>query len=87
MDHLSQRGRANIEGIMARIPKTILAGTKSTKSTNSLDDSIDLSMAENWLIRDEVLAICKAAIKDNFDTHVSSLRCLLPVQIRGIQQS
>lgn len=87
MDHLSQRGRANIEGIMARIPKTILAGTKSTESTNRLSDSIDLSMAENWLVRNEVLAICKAAIKDNFDSHVSSLRCLLPVRIRGFQRS
>lgn len=70
MDDLSQRGRSNITAIMARIPKAILAGTKSTKSITSNDGSIDLSMAENWLIRHEVLDICKAAIKDNFDTHV-----------------
>lgn len=76
MEHLSQRGRANIERVMARIPKAILAGTKKTESTNSLDDCIDLSMAENWLIRSEVLAICKAAIDNNFDTHVSDSRVL-----------
>jgi hypothetical protein len=76
MDHLSQRGRANIEGVMARIPKAILAGTKSSKSSSSLGDDIDLSMAENWLIRKDVLAICKAAIEDDFDTNVSCLRFL-----------
>lgn len=65
MEQLSNRGRSNITEIMNRIPAAILEGI------NSNDDSINLSMAENWLVRQEVLDICKASIQNNFDTHVS----------------
>ena len=70
MTDLSARGRFNTIEIIARILKAILEGVKDPKSTNSLNNTIDLSMAENWLIRPEVLEICKAAINDNFDQHV-----------------
>ena len=52
---LSKRGNANVSNIMPHIPKTILeAGWVPNE-----DSVIDLSIAENWLIRDEILDIQK----------------------------
>jgi hypothetical protein len=70
MDQLSHRGEVNITQIMARIPKAMLDGTKNVKCTNSIDDTIDLSMAENWLLRPEVLQLCKEAVQNHFEIHV-----------------
>ncbi len=68
MDHLSQRGRSNIVEIMSKVPKSLL---EDSKSKSSETDRIDLSVAENWLIRNEVLEICKSVINQRFQTHVS----------------
>ena len=56
---LSQRGLANITSVMPHIPKTILdAGYIPDE-----DFVIDLSIAENWLVHDEVLEIHKTAME------------------------
>lgn len=52
---------------MARIPRAILEATKTTKRTN---DEIDLSMAENWLMRQEIFDILQECIKEKYQTHV-----------------
>ena len=53
---LSKRAWANVEDIM---PKIAAAVQERVKVDNP---SIDLSTAENWLIRDEVVAMCKEAV-------------------------
>ena len=64
---LSQRGIANVTTIMPRIPKTILdAGNIPDE-----DSIIDLSVAENWMIRDQVLEIERAVVKDHLNAEVS----------------
>lgn len=68
MDYLSQRGRSNITDIMTKIPGAILSGPERTFNPTN---SINLSMAENWLIRPEILERCKAAIADSLAAHVS----------------
>ena len=65
---LSKRGDANVSNIMPRIPTTILqAGWVPHE-----DSIIDLSMAENWLIRDEILEIQKTAIANHLDHEVDA---------------
>jgi aspartate/methionine/tyrosine aminotransferase len=51
---LSTRGEANVGAIMPKI--------KSAVSDRSTGVQIDLASAENWLIRPEVIVICKEAI-------------------------
>lgn len=65
---LSQRGSANVSNIMPRIPKAIL---ESGWIPNE-GSIIDMSMAENWLIRDEVLEIQKNVANDNLNHEVNS---------------
>ncbi|KAL8782712.1 MAG: hypothetical protein Q9195_009582, partial [Heterodermia aff. obscurata] len=57
---LSKRGKANVSNIMPHIPRTMReAGW--IPNENSI---IDLSVAENWLIRDEILEIHKKVSGD-----------------------
>ncbi|THV45507.1 hypothetical protein BGAL_0480g00040 [Botrytis galanthina] len=58
---LSKRGSANVSNIMPRIPKAIL---ESGWIPNE-DSIIDMSMAENWLIRDEILEIQKTIANES----------------------
>jgi aspartate/methionine/tyrosine aminotransferase len=51
---LSTRGDANVSAIMPKI--------KSAVSDRSAGVQIDLASAENWLIRPELIALCKEAI-------------------------
>ena len=67
MHGLSDRGRSNITQIMSRVPKKLLGDSESKLNGSS---TIDLSMAENWLIRNEVLEICRFAIDRKLQTHV-----------------
>ncbi|ORY14660.1 1-aminocyclopropane-1-carboxylate synthase 7 [Clohesyomyces aquaticus] len=55
-DCFSQRGWSNIKAIMPKI-KGAIEERKSKETSN-----IDLSTAENWLIREELKEICKDAI-------------------------
>lgn len=58
---------------MCRIPKPFLeAGQRvvAPSPIDCFDEVIDLSMAENWLIRPEVMAIYKTAIETYFSTEV-----------------
>ncbi|KAF2795571.1 1-aminocyclopropane-1-carboxylate synthase [Melanomma pulvis-pyrius CBS 109.77] len=66
-DHgLSKRGWSNVEAIMPKI-KGAVEQRKISNNTN-----IDLSTAENWLIRPELIEICKEAIIQNIEArHLS----------------
>ena len=55
---LSRRGWSNVASIMPKI-KTAAAERSRLDSPN-----IDLSSAENWLIRGELIEICKEAITE-----------------------
>ena len=76
MEHLSQRGCSNITSVLSQVPKALLEDSKKGKHKEK-SESVDLSMAENWVIRKEVIKICKKAISKDFDTHVSfSIICM-----------
>ena len=65
---LSKRGDANVSNIMPRIPTTILeAGWVLNE-----DSIIDLSIAENWLIRDEILEIQKTVVANYLNREVDA---------------
>ena len=72
MDYLSRRGHSNVTENMAQLPKAMLESIDSDTDVRGYQDPIDLSVAENWLIRKEVLGIGKLAIEKHFDGHVSS---------------
>jgi phage-related tail fiber protein len=56
---LSQRGQANVDAIMPKI-KGAVEERKVKHNKN-----IDLSTSENWLIRPELIEICKEAIAED----------------------
>ncbi|KAF2014421.1 PLP-dependent transferase [Aaosphaeria arxii CBS 175.79] len=63
---LSKRGWATVEGILPKI-KDVVAERSKKVNTN-----IDLSTAENWLLRPELIDICKDAIaQDLLPKHFS----------------
>lgn len=64
---LSKRGAANVDKIMPGISAALLERTKPTAPR------IDLSTAENWLLRDEIIELTKDGIRDGLKPHV---RCL-----------
>lgn len=68
---LSARGRSNVELIMPMISKLI------AEKQRSQDITIDLSTAENWLIRNELIDIFKAAIAENLIPRVFQFSTLL----------
>lgn len=61
---ISSRGRNNVDAIMPKISALIEEKFKSPAST------IDLSTAENWLIRTELMAIYKAGVNDQLEARV-----------------
>ena len=72
MDPMSQRGRANVQSMIPLFPQSFWDSSKSTKDGGgSSDDCIDLSAAENWLIRPELLEICRASINDTLTAKVN----------------
>lgn len=54
---MSIRGGSNVAAIMPKIAAAVTARSRGTK--------IDLASAENWLIRPEIIEICKEAIVNN----------------------
>jgi hypothetical protein len=66
MASFSARGADNLANIMTKIPKSLLEPTPST-------DRINLSFAENWVVRGEVLAAVKAAVDEQLNAHVRRL--------------
>jgi hypothetical protein len=64
MDGFSVRGRGNIINVLAKIPKSVLEPAFDR-------DDIDLSMAENPLIRAEILKILKTSIETQVQAQVS----------------
>ncbi|KAF3896639.1 hypothetical protein GTR04_1230 [Trichophyton interdigitale] len=60
---LSKRGAANVDKIMPGISAALLERTKPTAPR------IDLSTAENWLLRDEIIEVTKDGIRDGLKPH------------------
>ncbi|EFE29743.1 aminotransferase GliI [Trichophyton benhamiae CBS 112371] len=60
---LSKRGAANVDKIMPGISAALLERTKPTAPR------IDLSTAENWLLRDEIIELTKDGIRDGLKPH------------------
>ena len=69
---LSQRGVANVTSFIKRMPKNIM------DAGNTADESVivDLSVAENWLIRDEILQIQRRVVQNNLHAEVSLSSCI-----------
>lgn len=63
MSALSTRGQYNVSQIIAKIPRAILEPTSDP-------NRVDLSMAENHLIRDEVSQYIKSAITTSLQAEV-----------------
>jgi hypothetical protein len=61
---LSKRGAANVDAILPSISAALLERTKPTAPR------IDLSTAENWLMRNEIIEMTKDAIAQELKPHV-----------------
>lgn len=62
---LSLRGAGNVDAVLPRISAAV--DERATKANTN----IDLSTSENWLIRDELIAICKESINNGLLNKVS----------------
>jgi hypothetical protein len=62
---LSKRAWSNVAGIMPQIS----AAVKAREQTD--DSTIDLATAENWLLRPELIELCKTAINTRLEAKVS----------------
>jgi hypothetical protein len=60
---LSARGSLNLTQVLGRIPPQLLNPTERS-------DEIDLSMAENRLIREEILQLARSAIENSLRSKV-----------------
>ena len=63
MNGISSRGYLNLTQVVAKIPKGIREPTPNP-------NAIDLSMAENHLIREEILRIVKSSIVGDLRSEV-----------------
>jgi hypothetical protein len=64
---ISVRSHAVVEAIMPKIKDAVAERTRAD------NPNIDLSTAENWLIRDELIDICKSSIQADLTTNVRSV--------------
>jgi hypothetical protein len=62
--NLSQRGWGNVEAIMPKIKGAV------SERTSKITNNIDLSTAENWLLRTELVEICKHAVAEKLESKV-----------------
>jgi hypothetical protein len=67
MDGFSDRGASNLMEIMAKVPESLL-------NPSSNPGEINLSIAENWVIRYEVLDILKSSLENSLQAHVRWFR-------------
>lgn len=67
---MSERGWSNVAGIMPQIS----AAVKERQRRGS--PNIDLATAENWLLRPELIELCKDAIYQKLDAKVHAKRIL-----------
>jgi hypothetical protein len=65
MNGLSKRGAANVDTILPRISAAVAERSDSTVVR------IDMSTAENWLLRDEIIELTKEGILSSLSPHVS----------------
>ncbi len=65
---MSKRAFSNIEAIMPNISDQVAEKKRDN------DPNIDLSNAENWLLRPELTEICKHAIQDGLTARVRFYR-------------
>ena len=64
--YLSERGMMSVTSVVPRIPKTVL------EAGDTLDEGnvVDISVAENWLVRDDILNIVKEIIAQKLQPEV-----------------
>lgn len=67
MAELSSRMQKMASAILPKIAATIAERTSAVRK-------IDLATAENWLLRPEIVEICKNAIQENLTEAVSTSR-------------
>lgn len=67
MKGFSARGASNLIEVMTRVPESIL-------KPSSNPDEINLSNAENWVVRNEVLDVLKSAVEKRLQAHVRGFR-------------
>lgn len=63
---LSSRGMKNVNTVIPLMPKTVL----EAGDTPNEGDIVDMSVAENWLIRKEVLEIEKEVAEKQLQSEV-----------------
>lgn len=63
---LSARGAGNVDAVFHSISAAVEERAKK-ENTN-----IDLGTSENWLIRDELISLCKEAVQDGLLAKVST---------------
>ena len=73
---LSKRGLGNVEAIWPRISEA----SAERDEINTGAPVIDLSTSENWLVRNELIALYKKAVQDSFGCNVSADLHLRPIQ-------
>ena len=64
-DAMSARGWSNVSAIMPKISAQVAERSRPD------NPNIDLATAENWLIRNEIIEICKEAIQIGLHPKVS----------------
>lgn len=76
---LSPRGIDNVDATLEKINAAVEERAKKQ------NNNIDLSTSENWLIRDELIQICKDAVQNNLAAKVraADMAKRSPVTLRG----
>lgn len=64
---LSFRGAANVDAVLPRISAAVAERAKKD------NPNIDLGTSENWLIRDELINLCREAIQERLLAKVTFL--------------
>lgn len=72
---LSTRGAGNVDAVL---PKISAAVEERAKKSNK---NIDMGTSENWLIRQELIALCKDAIQEGLAEKVGCLALSRPIKL------
>ncbi|KAI0392798.1 PLP-dependent transferase [Xylariaceae sp. FL0594] len=66
---LSRRGAANVEAVWPRISKAVAEREQQAERPT---DVMDMSTSENWVLRDELIALFKQSVQEDFTSrHLS----------------
>ena len=65
--NLSERGWANVSAVMPKIESAV------EERSGRESQTIDLATAENWLIREEIIELCKESIDGKLSSKVRTV--------------